>query len=78
MMPRSSRACRQASRARATSSGIASLSSAPTSVALLRTAVTSSPITAKSRAAAVSAPKSQPAVSMVWAKAGSGSIIFRM
>lgn len=78
MMPRSSSACRQASRARATSSGISSAPSAATSVAPLRMAVTSRPITAKTRAATVSTPKNEPAVSMVSAKAGSGSIIFRM
>ncbi len=76
-MPRSSRAFRQASLALATASLAASWPSA-SAAALLRRAVSSSPIAATRIAAAATAPKTQPVVSMVWPKPWPGSSIFRM
>ncbi len=76
-MPRSSRASRQVSLALASSSMAASLARSFAGV-LLRRAVSSSPIAATRIVAAVMAPKTQPAVSMVRAKVWPGSSIFRM
>lgn len=72
MMPRSSRASRQASLARATSALSSPGAPAWSEDELLRRAVSSSPTAATRMAAAVTAPKTHPVVSRVWANASSG------
>ncbi len=66
MMPRSSRASRQASLARTTSALSSPGAPAWSEDEPLRRAVSSSPTAATRIAAAVTAPKTHPVVSRVW------------